>query len=99
MTSPGMRCWDWSNAASIAKASRPTGTPNRRLWGCGSALSLAKPCFAPERFTMDRSIVIYTRFSTDMQRADSCEDQERNVRVSLARMGIDATQALVIKDE
>jgi len=44
-------------------------------------------------------IVIYTRFSTGMQRADSCADQEREVRVGLARLGIDAARAVVIRDE
>jgi len=44
-------------------------------------------------------IVIYTRFSTDMQRADSCADQEREVRAGLVRLGIDAAGAVVIRDE
>ena len=46
-----------------------------------------------------KQIVIYTRFSSDMQRPDSCDDQARSVRDGLARLGIDATDALVLKDE
>lgn len=44
-------------------------------------------------------IVIYTRFSSDMQRQESCSDQEREVRACLARMGIDTSDTLVLKDE
>lgn len=45
------------------------------------------------------AIVIYTRFSSDLQSAKSCKDQEREVRDSLTRMGIDHSQAVVISDE
>jgi DNA invertase Pin-like site-specific DNA recombinase len=45
-----------------------------------------------------RKIVIYTRYSTDMQREESCEDQEREVRQGLERLGIDARDAVVIYD-
>lgn len=44
-------------------------------------------------------IVIYCRFSSDMQRKDSCTDQERAVRAGLTRLGIDPTHAIVIRDE
>ncbi len=44
-------------------------------------------------------IVIYTRFSSDLQSAKSCEDQEREVREALTRMGIDHSKAIVIHDE
>ena len=47
---------------------------------------------------MARKIVIYTRYSTDMQNPKSCDDQEREVREGLARRGIDATQARVVHD-
>lgn len=48
---------------------------------------------------MPKQIVIYTRYSSDMQREDSCEDQEREVRQGLARLGIDGGSALVIHDQ
>jgi site-specific DNA recombinase len=44
-------------------------------------------------------VVIYTRFSTDMQRKDSCDDQERTVRRDLARFGVPTDRILVIRDE
>ncbi len=44
-------------------------------------------------------IVIYTRFSSDLQSAKSCKDQEREVREGLTRMGIDHSTAIVIFDE
>ena len=45
------------------------------------------------------AVVIYTRFSSDLQSAKSCEDQEREVREALTRMGIDHSKAIVIHDE
>lgn len=48
---------------------------------------------------MTRRIVIYTRYSTDMQSPKSCQDQEREVREALTRMGIDHRLAIVIHDE
>lgn len=48
---------------------------------------------------MAKHLVIYTRYSSDMQREDSCEDQEREVRQGLARLGIDPHEASVIKDK
>jgi site-specific DNA recombinase len=44
-------------------------------------------------------LVIYTRYSSDMQRAESCDDQEREVRRGLGRIGIDHREALVIRDQ
>ena len=44
-------------------------------------------------------IVIYCRYSTDMQRADSCADQERQVRAALARLGVFGFEIVVIYDE
>jgi hypothetical protein len=46
-----------------------------------------------------KAIVIYCRYSSDMQRADSCVDQEREVRAGLTRLGIHAADAVVIRDE
>ncbi|MCE9563942.1 MAG: recombinase family protein [Planctomycetes bacterium] len=46
-----------------------------------------------------KKVVLYCRFSTDMQRADSCADQEREIRAGLVRLGIDPTNAIVIRDE
>lgn len=43
-----------------------------------------------------KKIVIYCRYSSDMQRADSCDDQEREVRAWLVRHGIDLTGAEVV---
>lgn len=46
-----------------------------------------------------KKVVIYTRYSSDMQRSDSCDDQERGVRRDLGRFGVSAADALVIRDE
>lgn len=43
--------------------------------------------------------MIYCRFSTELQSPKSCDDQEREVRQGLERMGIDAAHAVVIHDE
>jgi site-specific DNA recombinase len=48
---------------------------------------------------LDHKIVIYTRYSTDMQRTESCDDQEREVRKYLDRQGIDSSKAVVLRDE
>ena len=47
----------------------------------------------------ERLVVIYTRFSSDLQSAKSCQDQEREVREALTRMDIDHSNAIVIYDE
>ena len=47
---------------------------------------------------MQRKDVLYTRYSSDMQRNESCEDQEREVRQGLARKGIDAANFEVLYD-
>ncbi len=47
---------------------------------------------------MTRENVIYTRFSSDMQRDESCEDQERDVRKGLGTKGIDASGFRVMHD-
>ena len=44
-------------------------------------------------------LVIYTRYSSEMQRSDSCTDQERNIRAALDRLGVDHRDALVLRDE
>ena len=49
--------------------------------------------------TTPTKIVIYTRFSSDMQSPKSCPDQEREVRAALTKMGIDHSDAVVIHDE
>jgi DNA invertase Pin-like site-specific DNA recombinase len=46
-----------------------------------------------------KGIVIYCRYSSELQRAESCADQERDVRAGLARKGIDPTNAVVLRDE
>jgi hypothetical protein len=48
---------------------------------------------------MRRSIVIWTRFSSEMQRTDSCIDQERKVRDGLTARGIDHSDAKVFRVE
>jgi len=48
---------------------------------------------------MNRKIVIYTRYSSELQSSKSCEDQERQIREGLDKMGIDHRNAIVIKDE
>ncbi len=47
---------------------------------------------------MMRTDVIYTRYSSDMQREESCEDQEREVRAGLERRGLDHSDAFVMHD-
>lgn len=44
-------------------------------------------------------VVIYTRYSSDMQRPESCTDQERKVREALTRMGFSHAEAAVLRDE
>lgn len=44
-------------------------------------------------------VVIYSRYSSEMQRAESCEDQEREVRKGLDRLAIDHSSALALRDE
>lgn len=44
-------------------------------------------------------IVLYARYSTDMQNPKSCDDQFRVIRQALDRLGIDHSQAEEIKDE
>jgi len=46
-----------------------------------------------------KTVVLFTRYSSDMQRPESCEDQERNVRRALPVKGINPDGALVLKDE
>ena len=48
---------------------------------------------------MSNQVVIYTRYSSDLQREESCEDQVREVRQGLARKGIDASAAVVMQDK
>ncbi|MEI6236570.1 MAG: recombinase family protein, partial [Planctomycetota bacterium] len=44
-------------------------------------------------------VVIYTRYTTVMQREESCADQERKVREYLDKIGIDHSLAVVIADQ
>lgn len=46
-----------------------------------------------------KQVIIYCRYSSDMQRPDSCADQERAVRAGLAGLGVPTDAALVIRDE
>lgn len=48
---------------------------------------------------MVKKTVLYARYSSDMQRRESCPDQERNIRTGLARKSIDTNDAFVIHDE
>ena len=45
------------------------------------------------------STIIYCRYSSDMQRPESCSDQERKVREYLLRNNIPAGEIIVLKDE
>ena len=46
-----------------------------------------------------KKIVVYCRYSSDMQRPDSCADQERTVRAALARLSFSGGDIVVIYDE
>ncbi|HNO80281.1 MAG TPA: recombinase family protein [Phycisphaerae bacterium] len=48
---------------------------------------------------MEKYDVILTRFSTDMQRSESCDDQEREVKAVLKRLGVPLTNPLFLRDE
>ena len=48
---------------------------------------------------MRRKTLIYVRYSSDIQRPDSCDDQLRKVRQGLDRLGIDHRQAEVMRSE
>lgn len=47
----------------------------------------------------EKRVVIYTRFSSDIQRPESCDDQERKVREALTKLGIRHTDACCLRDE
>ncbi|MBI3830140.1 MAG: recombinase family protein [Planctomycetes bacterium] len=42
--------------------------------------------------------VLYTRFSTPMQREESCKDQERNIHNGLKKLGIEYPNPLILHD-
>jgi site-specific DNA recombinase len=46
-----------------------------------------------------QAVVIYTRFSSDLQRTESCADQEREIRKALTRRSIALHDVEVIRDE
>jgi site-specific DNA recombinase len=46
-----------------------------------------------------KELVIYSRYSTDMQRTVSCDDQERSVRRDLPAFGVCPQNAFIIRDE
>lgn len=48
---------------------------------------------------LQRKVVIYARYSSSMQREESCEDQEREARDELTRKGIDHRNAVVLADK
>ena len=43
--------------------------------------------------------VLYLRYSSNLQRTDSCVDQERQIREHLTRKGINHANAMVLRDE
>lgn len=49
--------------------------------------------------TFPSAIRIYARYSCELQRVESCEDQIRKIRENLVRMGIDPDQAEIIQDQ
>src|SRR5437867_2119150 len=91
-----MRCCNWSNGACTTKAcvSAAVPDPHQTSGDC----PLVGGSYRPGRCSL-RQLVLYTRYSSDMQRADSCDDQERNIRAGLDRLGIDHCDALVLRDE
>jgi DNA invertase Pin-like site-specific DNA recombinase len=58
-----------------------------------------KAAYVPHRPAVRLPLVIYTRYSSDMQRADSCTDQVRKAKEDLVRRGISIENAEIIKDE
>jgi site-specific DNA recombinase len=46
-----------------------------------------------------RKVVIFARYSTDMQNPKSCDDQAREVRQKLGEKGIDTANAIVIQED
>ena len=48
---------------------------------------------------MGKMDVFFTRFSSDLQRQDSCDDQEREIRDGLAKLGVGYSNPLVFKDQ
>jgi DNA invertase Pin-like site-specific DNA recombinase len=44
------------------------------------------------------TVVIYARYSSELQNPKSIEDQVREVKEGLARLGIDASNAEVVRD-
>jgi len=48
---------------------------------------------------MCQKVVIYTRYSSDLQSTRSCVDQEREIHGGLAQKGIEHSDAVVIYDE
>ena len=43
--------------------------------------------------------IIYTRYSSEMQREESCDDQEREARDGLARKCVDHRNAVILADK
>src|SRR4051794_40544294 len=94
----GMKSCAWSRRGSIESTAR-TGIGADAPTRARPTLSPARTWFSPPRVTdVIRKIVIYTRFSSDMQRQESSEDQEREVRRGLERLGVDARDAVVLHD-
>jgi site-specific DNA recombinase len=46
-----------------------------------------------------RKVVIFARYSTDMQNPKSCDDQAREVHQKLREKGINSTNAMVIQED
>jgi site-specific DNA recombinase len=64
------------------------------------AINRDRPQSSPNgKLATTRVGVIYTRYSSDMQRPESCADQERKVRGALTRMGFSHAEAIVLRDE
>ncbi|MCZ7647992.1 MAG: recombinase family protein [Planctomycetota bacterium] len=80
------------SSASEVVVPHENPSPVGQLWSnSGSEVWTGKP--TPLR------VIIYTRFSSSMQRPESCTNQERAVRAALDQKGIDHSQAEVIRDE
>src|SRR6516165_11949731 len=99
MTSREMRCWNSSNAGSITRASASAEAPHRRRRTSSDRPPVGGFGRPHRRFAVKKYVVLYLRYSTDMQRTESCEDQERNIRRDLPRFGVPAQDVLVVRDE
>ena len=98
---PGQNRDKFPGRCSLTKSPPPfigrrgSGWCQLLLW----AAALACQWQPTPRGRPSRMLVIYCRYSSEMQSPKSCVDQEREVRQALDRLGIVHKQAVVIYDE